>query len=301
MFNIRANIGDPRFNLSSLAKDMGLGGQREREKEVAAENGAARNRAKRILDELNTESKEEQALPAPSTNGRADAPANGRSAAPTNGRAEAPSNGRSEAPSNGRIDELSEARRLAAEQRKAAESLLNEARALEQQLLSETAAVHEARQKSDELAAVASRAVVAEQEARERTRLAAERHAQVTTERRQIEAVMTASQRAMEAATAEIAELKKRLEDVLKIATDASELLHAQEQRAGEAEAAVSAAEKEMADATAQLAQRQAERETAEKAAKAAEERANSYGKAALKTVQASPVAAKVRESNDAA
>lgn len=293
MFNIRANIGDPRFNLSSLAKDMGLGGQREREKEVAAENGAARNRAKRILDELNTESKEEQALPAPSTNGRADAPANGRSAAPTNGR--------SEAPSNGRIDELSEARRLAAEQRKAAESLLNEARALEQQLLSETAAVHEARQKSDELAAVASRAVVAEQEARERTRLAAERHAQVTTERRQIEAVMTASQRAMEAATAEITELKKRLEDVLKIATDASELLHAQEQRAGEAEAAVSAAEKEMADATAQLAQRQAERETAEKAAKAAEERANSYGKAALKTVQASPVAAKVRESNDAA
>lgn len=293
MFNIRANIGDPRFNLSSLAKDMGLGGQREREKEVAAENGAARNRAKRILDELNTESKEEQALPAPSTNGRADAPANGRSAAPTNGR--------SEAPSNGRIDELSEARRLAAEQRKAAESLLNEARALEQQLLSETAAVHEARQKSDELAAVASRAVVAEQEARERTRLAAERHAQVTTERRQIEAVMTASQRAMEAATAEIAELKKRLEDVLKIATDASELLHAQEQRAGEAEAAVSAAEKEVADATAQLAQRQAERETAEKAAKAAEERANSYGKAALKTVQASPVAAKVRESNDAA
>ena len=293
MFNIRANIGDPRFNLSSLAKDMGLGGQREREKEVAAENGAARNRAKRILDELNTESKEEQALPAPSTNGRADAPANGRSAAPTNGR--------SEAPSNGRIDELSEARRLAAEQRKAAESLLNEARALEQQLLSETAAVHEARQKSDELAAVASRAVVAEQEARERTRLAAERHAQVTTERRQIEAVMTASQRAMEAATAEIAELKKRLEDVLKIATDASELLHAQEQRAGEAEAAVSAAEKEMADATAQLAQRQAERETAEKAAKAAEERANSYGKAALKTVQAAPVAAKVRESNDAA
>jgi chromosome segregation ATPase len=285
MFNIRANIGDPRFNLSSLAKDMGLGGQRQRDKEVAAENGAARNRAKRILDELSTESKEEQALPAPSTNGHAETPANGRATA-TN---------------DGRVDELSEARRLAAEQRKAAESLLNEARALEQQLLSETAAVHEARQKSDELAAAASRAVVAEQEARERTRLAAERHTLVTAERGQIEAVMTASQRAMEAATAEIAELKKRLEDVLKIATDASELLHAQEQRAAESETALDAAEKELADANAELAQRQTEREAAEKAAKAAEERASSFGKAVLKTVQGTPAAAKVRESNDAA
>lgn len=189
-----------------------------------------------------------------------------------------------------RGDQLAQARLLAAEQRKAAESLLLEAQALEKKLLDESAHAQEARERSGELAALVVRAIAAEQEARERARIAVERHGQASNERRQVEAVLLASRRATEAATAEIAELKRRLEDVLKIATDASNLMHAQEQRAAEATAAVTAAEKDVADTNAQLAQRQAEREAAERDARNAKERAAAAEKSAQAIAQ--PVAA---------
>ncbi|MEO6834738.1 MAG: hypothetical protein ABI231_02365 [Candidatus Tumulicola sp.] len=242
MFNIAANIGSQRFNLTSLAKDMGLGGQRQRE-ETAAQSSMA---WKQIPGEQSVDSEPEQALPEPATEPG---------------------------------DEIGRAHLLAAEQRKAAESLLLEARTLEKRLLDESAKAREARERSGELAAEVSRTVAAEQEARGRVRTAAERQALVTTERRQIEAVLLASRRATEAATTEIAELKRRLENVLQVATEASDLLRAQDQRAAEAASAATAAEKELSDANAQLAQRQAEREAAEREAAPAKERTASNGK----------------------
>lgn len=248
MLNIRANLGSQRFNLSSLSKDMGLGGER-RDEEAAPQKGANGSangsHAKQILGDLNGA---HQTQPVES------------------------------AQPNANIDALEQARRRAAEQRVAAESLLLEARALEEQLLSESTAAHEARKRADEMAALTSRAIMAEQEARERARIASEQHARVTTERQRIETVLTAGRLASEAATAEIAELKRRLEDVLRVASDASALLHAHEQRAAEVAMTALKSEKELADAAAQLAERQSAREAAEREAKAAEARAGTYG-----------------------
>ncbi|HEY1655231.1 MAG TPA: hypothetical protein VGF86_08975 [Candidatus Tumulicola sp.] len=171
-------------------------------------------------------------------------------------------------------DALAEARRRIAEQRKEAEALLLEARALEEKLLSESSAAHEARERSNETSAALNRALAAEQEARERVRQAEERHAQVKLERQQIDAVLTAGRLASEAASAEIAELKERLEHVMQVATDASTLLQSQEQRVVETAAKARTAQGELAEAAARLAQCQAEREAAEQAANAADERA---------------------------
>lgn len=255
MFNIQANLGNNRFNLSSLAKDIGLGGRRETSEEEQVE---AKSRVKRILGELSVDPKEEEAVATPGTT----------------------------------TDEISQARLLAAEQRKAAESLLLEARALEKQLLDETAHAHEARERAGEFSAAVTRALAAEQEARERAQAATERHTLAATERKQIDAVLQASRRATEAATAEIAELKRRLEDVLKVATDASELMTAQEQRAVEAGSVVAAAEKDVSDANALLAQRQSEREAAERDAAAAKEKAAAAEKAVQAVVTPSDNAA---------
>lgn len=230
MLNIQANLGSQRLSLSSLSRDMGLGGQRERD-EAVPEKG-----------------------PSDSANGT-------DAAAPV----------LSERPIED-LDTLAQARRLAAEQRIAAQSLLDEARALEEQLLHEATASREARKRADEMAALVGHAMAAEQEARERGRLAAERHSLVDTERQRIEAVLTASRLASEAATAEIAELKQRLEDVLRVAADAAALLRAQEERAAEVAAKAIASEKELSEAASQLAERQAAREAAEKEARAAQE-----------------------------
>lgn len=252
MLNIDAKIGSQRFNLSSLARDMGLGSQRNREKDEEAKI-EAKSRVKRILGELSVEPKEEEAV----------------------------------ASAGNPTDQISQARLLAAEQRKAAESLLLEARALEKQLLDETAHAHEARERAGEFSAAVTRALAAEQEAREHAQAAAQRHAQATNERKQIDAVLQASRRATEAATAEIAELKRRLEDVLKVATEASELMTAQEERAAGAASALTAAEKDVSDANALLAQRQAEREAAERDAAAAKEKAVAAEKAVEAVVAA--------------
>lgn len=263
MFNIGANLNNPRYNLSSLAKDMGLGGRREKDAEEQIE---AKSRVKRILGELSVDPKEEETV----------------------------------APAGNQTDEISQARLLAAEQRKAAESLLLEARALEKQLLDETAHAHEARERAGEFSAAVARALAAEHEARERAAAAAERHALATNESKQIDAVLQASRRATEAATAEIAELKRRLEDVLKVATDASELMTAQEQRAVDAAAAVAAAEKDVSEANASVAQRQTEREAAERDAAAAKEKAFVAEKA-VQAVVAPPLRSQERQTGDAA
>jgi chromosome segregation ATPase len=187
----------------------------------------------------------------------------------------------------GRIDTLAAAQQLAMEQRKAAEALLQQARALEEQIQNETAAAQAARERAQELAALASRAFAAEQEAQERAKAAAERCAAANAQRQKIEAVRSASQLAWEAANTELAELQQRVDQVQRVAQEAAALLRTQEARAAEAAAAAIAAEKEAADAAAQFVRCQAIREAAEREAKASAQQAESFGMDAVRAFTA--------------
>jgi chromosome segregation ATPase len=235
MFNIKANLPNSRYNLSSIAEEMGLGGQRRREEEQEAPRSEAQR----------------------STNG----------------------NRPKQIP--GDVDTLAAAQRLAMEQRKAAEALLQQARALEEQILNETTAAQAARERAEDLATLAGRAAEMERDAEKRADDAAARHAAASAHHEKIDAVRAASQLAFDAANAEMAALKQRLEEVQRVSDEASRLLLMHEQRAGESAAAATEAEKEAADAEARLAECQAVRETAEREAKAAAEEAESVGKGA--------------------
>jgi hypothetical protein len=249
MFNVDGRLPNQRFNLRTLAEDMGLGGQREREEHASPGTSSQ--------GEIKTH---KGALKWPASN------------TPEQHAAEQPEDA---------ADALAQARQRAVEQREAAEALLLEARALEEKLFSETAAADAARERAQETAATASRAAAAEDYARKEALAAAERCTLLQAECRKIEAVVTSSRLASEAATAELAELKQRLEQVLRTAEESTTLLRTHEQLAAESAAKVIAAEKEAADAAAVLTYCQAERETAERDAKAAEVHANALGKGA--------------------
>jgi len=147
-------------------------------------------------------------------------------------------------------DALAEAQRRVVEQRMAAEALLLEARALEEQLLTEASAAHAARQRARETAALASQAAAAEEDARKRALAAAEQY--------------TVNRLASESATAQIVELKRRLEEALRVAADSA--------------AMAIAAKQEEADAAARVAECQAAREAAEREAQAARIEAKAFG-----------------------
>jgi chromosome segregation ATPase len=236
MFNIRANLPNHRYNLSAIAEEMGLGGQRRREED----KDESRSDAQRAL----ANGSRPRQLPA-------------------------------------EIDTLAAAQQLAMEQRKAAEALLQQARALEEQILTETNAAQAARQRAEELATLAGRAIEVEQEAQERAHSAAERHAATVAQRQKIDAVRAASQLAMDAANNELSELKQRLDELQHLADEAASLLRMHEQRVAEATATVIEAEQEAADAAARFAECQSVRQTAEREAKTAAEQADSFGKGA--------------------
>jgi hypothetical protein len=174
---------------------------------------------------------------------------------------------------------MSQALRIIAEQRKAAEALLLEACALEDRLKSEaklTGAASEyaaAREKAES-------AALAEQEAHHLAQASSEHHAAVATERRDLEALIAAEHAETEAFLAQIAQLEQQLKETQESAEQMFRALELHEALAKECLEKEAVAGHEAAEATARVVACQAERVAAEKEAVVARERADALKKA---------------------
>lgn len=173
-----------------------------------------------------------------------------------------------------------EALRLIAEQRKAAEALLSETRALEDQIKNAAAAAHASRayqaakSKSDSAAAKVETVAAAEAEAKQRAEALVHDHSLLAGELKSIEDMVASKRREADAAKAEIAELERKLGEMQRSAQTVFSDLALHESRARECVTRETAAARSAAEAAARAAARKAERETAEAAAQTAQERA---------------------------
>jgi len=170
--------------------------------------------------------------------------------------------------------------RLIADQRKAAEALLSETRALEDQIKNAAVAAQAARAyqtakaKADAAVAKAEAATVAENEAKQRSEALVHDHSILAGELKGIEGIVAAKRSEADAAKAEIAELERKLSEVQQAAQAVFSDLALHESRARECTARETAAARSAAEAAARTAARKAEREAAEAAVQAALERA---------------------------
>jgi len=175
-----------------------------------------------------------------------------------------------------------EALRLIADQRKAAEALLVETRALEDQIKNAAAAAQASRlyeaaaAKAKTALAKAESAAAAEVEARQRADGSEHDHSVIANELKSIEAIVAAKRKEADAAKAEIAEIERQLGDLQRAAQSVLSDLTMHESRARECGTREGAAARSAAEAAARAAARKTEREAAEAAATAARERAES-------------------------
>lgn len=185
----------------------------------------------------------------------------------------------------------SEALRLIADQRAAAEALLSETRALEEQIKNAAAAAHATRAyqtaKAKAAAAVekAEAAALAENEAKQRAESLVHDHSVLSSELKSIEQIVASKRREADAAKAEIAELERKLSELQHSSQTVFSDLALHESRARECASRETAAARSAAEAAARAASRKAEREAAEASVQAATERVEIL-KAALPAVQ---------------
>jgi hypothetical protein len=184
-----------------------------------------------------------------------------------------------------------EALRIIAEQRKAAEALLFEACALEDRLKNEANRA----QAAAEYAAAqdqAQNAASAERMAKQVALTKRERHAALATEREDLEELIVTKCAEREAARAKITELEQQLVEAQRSAEQIFSVLAAHEARAKECVEKQTAVEREATEAAVRVTACQAEREAAEMAAKAARERVE-----ALKTESSTNDVAGIEEA----
>jgi DNA repair exonuclease SbcCD ATPase subunit len=174
----------------------------------------------------------------------------------------------------------SEALRLIADQRKAAEALLSETRALEDQIKNAavaaqaTRAYQAAKTKAENAMAKAEAAASAEAEAKQRADVLVRDHSVLSSELKSIEQAVASKRREADAAKAEIAELERKLSEKQNATQTIFSDLALHESRARECSARETAAARSAAEAAARAAARKAEREAAEASVQAASERA---------------------------
>lgn len=170
----------------------------------------------------------------------------------------------------------SEALRLIADQRKAAEALLSETQALEDQIKNAavaaqaTRAYHSAKAKADDAAAKVEAVAAAEAESKQRADGLIRDHSMLANELKGIEKMVAAKRTEADAAKAEIAELERRLGELQRTSQTVFSDLALHESRARECSTRETAAARSVAEAAARAASRKAEREAAEAAAQAA-------------------------------
>ncbi len=185
----------------------------------------------------------------------------------------------------------SEALRLIADQRKAAEALLSETRALEDQIKNAAAAAQAtrayeaAKSTAESAAARADAAACAEAEAKQRADVLLHDHSLISNELKSIEQIVESKRREADAAKAEIVELERRLSQLQYSAQTVFSDLTLHESRARECTSRETAAGRSAAEAAARAAARKAEREAAQAAAQAASARVEAL-KAVLPTAQ---------------
>jgi chromosome segregation ATPase len=185
----------------------------------------------------------------------------------------------------------SEALRLIADQRMAAEALLSETRALEDEIKNAAAAAHAtrayqaAKTKAEAAVAKVEAAVAAEAESKQRAEALVHDHSVLSGELKSIEQIVASKRREADATKAEIAELERKLSEKQSAAQSVFSDLALHESRARECSSRETAAARSAAEAAARAAARKAEREAAEASMQAASERADIL-KAALPAVQ---------------
>lgn len=185
----------------------------------------------------------------------------------------------------------SEALRLIADQRRAAEALLSETRALEDQIKTAAVAAQAmrtyqcAQAKADEAVSKVTAVAAAEAEAKQRADALVHDHSVLAGELKSIETQVNAKRTEADTAKAEIAELERRLGELQRMSQTVFSDLALHESRARECSVRETAAARSAAEAAARAASRKSEREAAEAAAQAARERAEAL-KADLPPVQ---------------
>jgi hypothetical protein len=170
-------------------------------------------------------------------------------------------------------DGLTEAQRLASEQRKAAEALLLEACVLEQRIAYE-AKVEAAEGDYAKAKEKADNAAILEQQAKELAQASAERYVAVVSERKEAEQLVATCRSAADAARMQVATLEEQLREAQRFAEETLHTLRTQEQRIAEVVAREVTAEREASEAAGRVTACLAAREAAEKEAKAAQQRA---------------------------
>lgn len=184
-----------------------------------------------------------------------------------------------------------EALRLIADQRKAAEALLSETRALEDQIKNAavaaqaTRAYQAAKSKADAALTKVTAVAAAEEEAKKRSESLVHDHSVLAGELKSIEEIVALKRHEADAAKAEIAELERKLGEIQRTAQTVFSDLALHESRARECTVRETAAARSAAEAAARTASHKSEREAAEAAAQAAHERAELL-KAALPATQ---------------
>jgi chromosome segregation ATPase len=185
----------------------------------------------------------------------------------------------------------SEALRIIADQRAAAEALLSETRALEDQIKNAAAAAQAtrayqaAKTKASTAVEKAEAAALAENEAKQRADSLVHDHSLLSNELKSIEQIVASKRSEANAAKAEIADLEHKLSELQHASqTVFADLAH-HESRARECTSRETAAARSAAEAAARAASRKAEREAAEALVQAASERAELL-KAELPAVQ---------------
>jgi chromosome segregation ATPase len=167
--------------------------------------------------------------------------------------------------------EITEAQRLAAEQRKAAEALLLEACMLEKRAAAE-ATVERAVRECSAVKERAEKAALEEQQARSAASECSQRHAAVWKERKDAEDLTASSRAALDKVKAQIATLEQQLLEAKQTSEKAQAVHQTNAQHLADTREREAEAERVAADAATRVAEHKAARETAEDEVKTASE-----------------------------
>jgi hypothetical protein len=181
-------------------------------------------------------------------------------------------------------DATTEALRIIAEQRKAAEALLFEACALEDRLKNEAQRAQAAAEYAAAEDTLES-AAFEERRAKQVALTKRERHAALATERKGLHELIASKRGECEAARTKITELERQLAEAQRSAEQIFSVVEAHEARAKECLEEQTTVEREATEAAVRVTACQAEREAAEKAATAAKQRVDALKKAAINDV----------------
>lgn len=170
-------------------------------------------------------------------------------------------------------DPLAEAHRLIAEQRKAAEALLQEACALEDRLKTESV-VSQAFEEVDEAQQALNAAASSEQQAKDAARIAAEQRGAIAAERRDAESQVVAARGDVKTAKAKVAELEQKLRDARQAVEQAISMVGLREARVKECLAKETVSKRDTTETNSRVLACESARLAAERKLEAARRRA---------------------------